>query len=224
MAIKFTGTEYIQMANSSYLNPAYITFDSWVYIDSLPNAYNSVVSKEGGGQGYTLLIKPSGKLAVYVQGVGSYDGTGTYTLSTGQWYHLAFSYSGTHLIGYVNGNIDKDVSVVGTIVHSASFLYLASSNLAGRLLRGSITESGIWNRVLSLQEIQTLYRTGCRNKIQVAGYGLQAYWRLDEGGIKGAAISGINRIIDLTGHGNYGTPYNNPIGISDILSYPEGVV
>lgn len=226
MGLKFTGTEYIQVANSSYLNPAQITFDAWIYIDSLPNSYNSIVSKEAGGTGYTLLVKSNGKLAVYIQLTGggnvNYDGSGTYTLSTGQWYHLVFTYDGINLIGYVNSQIDVTVNQAGIINHSSNVLYLANSFFGGRLWQGVITESAIWSRTLTLQEIQSLYKSACRNKIQVAGSNLQAYWRLDDV-VEGAVASGTNIIRDLSGNNNLGTPYNSPVGAQDILSYPGGV-
>jgi hypothetical protein len=223
MGLRFDGSNYISVANSVYLNPAQITFDAWIYIDSLPNAYNSVVSKEAGGAGYTLLVKSNGKLAVYLEGVGNYDGTGTFTLLTGQWYHLAFTWDGTNLIGYVNGNVDSSAAPGGTITHSTGVLLLANSFFGNRLWRGIITESAIWNRALTLQEIESLYKSACRNKIQVAGNGLQAYWRLNDV-VEGAIASGTNRIQDLTGNGNLGTPYNNPVGAQDILSYPAEVI
>jgi len=205
------GTGYVQVSNSSYLNPANITFEAWIYINSLPNSYNSVVSKEEGN-GYTLLVKSNGKLAVYLEGVGYYDGSGTYTLSTGQWYHVAFTWDGSNLIGYVNGNVDKSVGSGGTLVHSTGNLYLGNSFYGGRLFNGRIDEARIYNAGLSASIILTHYNNGKGVYGESTESNLNAGWHLDEN--TGSSAE------DYSGNGNTGTLEASPLWANGLVGYP----
>jgi hypothetical protein len=95
---------------------------AWVKFSTLPNGYNTVEAKSfASAGGRTLLIKSSGKLAVYLDTTVTYnqhvnyDGSGSNTLSAGVWYLLAYTIDGsgnTTVKGYVNGAVDG--SNVGT--------------------------------------------------------------------------------------------------------------
>jgi hypothetical protein len=100
--------------NYSYASNGFhdMTFEAWYNATAFSNSYNSIESNEAGTgcHGHTLLVKSSGKLAIYLDSGPNYDGSGSNTLSTGTWYQLAWSYKGSSgsntLTGYVNGVSD----------------------------------------------------------------------------------------------------------------------
>ncbi|MDG6949570.1 MAG: LamG domain-containing protein [Nitrososphaerota archaeon] len=154
--------QYISVADSSALRPASITVAAWVYASSFPDSYNAVVSKETSGQGYTLLVKSTGKLAVYLNGGPScnYDGSGLYALSTSTWYFLAFTYSSGTLIGYVNGVQDASVACTNAALNGATGYPLiigGSVAFTPRWWNGRLAGVSFYDRALSASEVSELY-------------------------------------------------------------------
>src|SRR5262249_39118103 len=93
MHVVQASTQYVNLGTPGSLNPSSITYEAWVNAASLPNAYNAVVSKVTSDySAYAqLFVKSNGKLSCWDLANSSvnYDGTGSYTLSPGTWYHVA---------------------------------------------------------------------------------------------------------------------------------------
>lgn len=142
------------------LSPPSITVEAWVNAVSFDNNYNSVIGYELPAKGYTMLVKSTGKLAIYTA-LGNYDGTGTYTLTAGLWYHLVMTNDATNLMGYVNGLLDNSVASGGSIVSvtGGAYFYIGQSVTASREWKGLIGEIRVYNRVLSVTEIWHNYQT-----------------------------------------------------------------
>ena len=147
----------VTIPNVASLNPNYLSFDAWVRPDSWPNAYNSVAAKEAAGQGWTLLVKNNGKLAIYLEAVGGtrvYDGTGTYTLTTGRLYHLGLTFDGITTAGYVNGLLDgSHVGAADVSDNSATDLIIGNNNPLNRPWHGPIVNPRMWDRPLIQNEM-----------------------------------------------------------------------
>jgi hypothetical protein len=163
-SIVFDGTnDYVNCGNNILINPPALTYCAWIKGNAFTNAYNSIISKaeEPPTNVATLLIKSNGKLALYVYGNGIvfYDGSGIYTLSVSNWYHLCLTYSSADgLKGYVNGNLDGSASANGSINSQTSTLYIASHpTITGRNFNGSVSNAQIYNRALTITEIQRNY-------------------------------------------------------------------
>ena len=146
--------------------PVAMSFVTWINFTSLANGYNTVYSRFVGAVDYFQFhVKSSGLLAPYVSGGVdiSYDGTGTYTLSTGTWYHLVLSFdSASGLNGYVNGKLDKNVSSLGTSLLTTGTGTIAlgyDSNTAGRTVGALWADSRVYSRALTQAEVLTLYQT-----------------------------------------------------------------
>jgi hypothetical protein len=134
-------TSSISIAASTLNDPTPITFEAWANAASFPNSYNSVEGTESGANGHTLLVKSTGKLAIYLSPGPNYDGSGSNTLSTGTWYHLAFSYSAANkLIGYVNGSQDGTSASAWTGSAASIATLIANSISASRHWNGKIDE------------------------------------------------------------------------------------
>lgn len=147
---------------------AAVTYSAWVKADTFTNAYESIVDRQTAGFTiYTeLFITSAGKLATYVKTVSGgafYDGTGTYTLTAGKWYHIAITYSTTDgLKGYVNGALDGSAIAAGDITTgtSASTYIGKSPSTASREFDGLIDDVRIYNGALNGYEIAQLYNAG----------------------------------------------------------------
>ena len=157
----------VNLGTSSSLNPTAITVEIWVNLTSLSNAYSALVSRISAGAGafHQLFVKSSGKLAIYINATGgtvNYDGTGATTLSTGRWYHLAFTYSSSAgLVGYVNGQVDGTASAAGPIITTTAGLFVGTdTNTSGRHAGGTFAHFCQYNYVVSAERILYHYLAG----------------------------------------------------------------
>jgi hypothetical protein len=160
--LTFNGsTSYVNCTNASALNPAAITISAWVNFSSLTNAYNAIVSRTPGSGYYQLFVKSNGKLAVYLNASAfvNYDGTGTYTLTTGTWYHLVVTYSSVAgLVTYVDNQVDKTVTANGALGSNTNVTTIGLDNAtAGRIPAAQIDDVRIYNRALSASDVLELY-------------------------------------------------------------------
>ena len=90
-----------------------------------------------------------------------------FLLSLDVWYNLSFTYNGSKIIFYINGdNSSSAISVIGagTVSNGASFLAfgMAGFDLTNSALafNGSIDNSRIFNRALTQEEVTALYNEG----------------------------------------------------------------
>ncbi|MFQ5531538.1 MAG: LamG domain-containing protein, partial [Candidatus Nanoarchaeia archaeon] len=75
-------------------------------------------------------------------------------LNTGQWYHLALTYNGSSLTTYVDGFQINSVPLSTMIIDSTTNLIIGASTSLNRNFNGLIDEVRLYNRALSLAEIQ----------------------------------------------------------------------
>ena len=154
-------TSEIHLGSPANLAPASaISFVAWINPTNFTPTYSSIVSyeSEAPSLGYTLLIKSTGKLAIFINSPNiSYDGTGTFTLNTDIWQHVAFTYDGSTLRGYLNGIEDANVAGTGSMGDPTDNCFLGRSHFASRLFTGAIDEAAFFNRALTANEILTLY-------------------------------------------------------------------
>lgn len=120
------------------------------------NSYNSLVSFESSGAGYTILVKSTGKLAIYVNktvGNVSFDGTGSHTLTTLKTYSLAMTWDGTTLYGYVDGVEDGTAAGAGTMATPTGTLKIGDTAFPTRNWPGTISQAMYWSRIVSRDQL-----------------------------------------------------------------------
>ncbi len=149
---KASSNSYLDFGAPSIALLKAITVVAWVKIDSLPGAYGCWFSSKPATSGY---IRSDGKLALYLSTdtTGpSYD-PGTITLSTGRWYHLAFSYDAVvGGAGYVDGVLDGTTSASNNLRTLSNTVRFGVDD-GGQYFDGTIDDLRIYNRVLSKGEI-----------------------------------------------------------------------
>ena len=99
------------------------------------------------------------------------DGNGVHLISSDslpypyQWYFSVVTYDGDSLKLYINGELDTTMLYNINLSTNLHILTIGSQNLVGTtdFFSGKIDDIGIWNRSLTLQEVQRLYTPLCRS-------------------------------------------------------------
>lgn len=164
-ALLFDGSNDTALIPESLtLSPECITVFERVKFNAFTNTFNSLWTKQKTSSPYgsAHLVKNTGKIALYIRDTAvtdyHYDGTGTHTLSTGQWYNLSFTYDKQKAIGYVNCEVDGIINAAGKglSVVSTTTDFNGSTAYASRCFNGLLSEVLIYNRALSAAEIAYL--------------------------------------------------------------------
>lgn len=87
----------------------------------------------------------------------------TQTLTTGTWFHIAYTIDGSRNQNlYVNGsNVVNNTAVSGSgTFNLTTGTYLSQASFGGRYLSGKMDEWGVWSKELTSGEVTELYNSG----------------------------------------------------------------
>jgi hypothetical protein len=178
--------DFIEVPNQPSLNPTnQITVEAWYKPTSfVGNGNNPIVDK-----GYVSHSSPyyqyhlgvtgdlyphdAGTFSFYVSagGGGAQAITSNHFWTPGNWYHIVGTYDGAHVNLYVNGVLIDSVAASGLMVDYGRNLRIgAFSNLGGSssVLPGLVDEVSIYDRALTVTEIQAIHNAGGAGKCQAA--------------------------------------------------------
>lgn len=188
MAYRFDGVDdYIDCGNVSAMNGlTEITISAWVKVSGISN-YARIISKENRNdqtQGINLKLAGPTDHGSQLGAFGSNIRTGAVTPSVYSdvvpvldfWYHVVLVYDGTQqansdkAIMYLDGALNPTVytsTLPSILSNSNASLWFGniSPNPTVFPFNGTIDDIGIWNRVLTVEEIEILY-SGCLDSIQ----------------------------------------------------------
>jgi hypothetical protein len=167
-SIVFDGTnDYVDVSNSTSLNPTTISIGAWFYLNSLVTNQN-IISK-----GFTSVAEPFVQYTLKmldsspfntIQIQTSIGGTrqtltSATTLTTGVWYYAVGTYDGSTLRMFINGIQDANtISSSGTITSYNTPLQVGRWGTQGnQYLNGRIATAQIYNRALSAAEVAQNY-------------------------------------------------------------------
>jgi hypothetical protein len=215
-AIDLDGTgDYVTTPVGLVNNLSTGTIETWVYLDSLDSetiftkqhdgtntyAVFSVghTSNTGGGH----LDGTDGK--VYFRGLNA-GGTleSETTLQTGQWYHLAITFTGSEARLYINGDLDKtqsgDFAIPDdTAGGAANESRIGSWKGVSSDLDGKVGDFRVWNDVRTSDEVAQNFNHALTGNES----GLLANYQFEE-------IDGTNSIVDSSPNANTGTTGGGP--------------
>ncbi len=184
-AMSFTGG-YVDVPNEASLNPASTwTLETWVKLSGTGVQHGLIEKYDGGAMyGYLLRVTSGNKLMAGLVTAGSTSGgtyvTGSTSLTSGVWYHVAATCNRTGQIKlYVNGVNDGSGNVTGTIPTNpavASLKIGARGNDAGERLSGQMDEVRVW----SIERTQNDIQATRKQSLSGSETGLQAYYRFEE--------------------------------------------
>src|SRR6185295_8308444 len=142
-----------------------MTLEAWVRPASL-TGWQTILYKERPGTepGLTWGLYSSDNNAppaVYAASAANAWGhsTGTSVLALNTWTHLAGTYDGATLRLYVNGTLVRSTAFAGSMLVSPAPLRIGGNSISvpfgGQFFKGLIDEVRIYNRALTLTEIQS---------------------------------------------------------------------
>lgn len=189
-----------------------LTIEAWVKPESLPTSGNTVAFAgkydfDNNQRSYYLgyaNVAGTGKLRFVTSNACTsfVEGDLAYTLTTGTWYHIAASKSGSTVTFYVNGTLVGTASVdAGQCNSNAKFAVGALiANSAALNFDGLIDDVRLWSVARSGVQISANMSTALTG----AESGLAAYYKLD------------NLYTDATANGNTLTASGSPAFSSDV--------
>jgi hypothetical protein len=136
-----------------------LTIEAWVYPTTSGSWRNVLIKEQTGGEVYNLYANadtnaPAAYLApASLPGV-ALDARGSAALPLNTWSHLAATYDGTTLRLYVNGSLVGSRAVASALVTSTGALRIGGNSVWGEFFTGRIDEVRLYNRALSVAEIQ----------------------------------------------------------------------
>jgi len=218
-SVDLDGTDdVINVGNITAINSASnISISGWFNASNFPHSsYNSLW---GGGAGsgqhtsrFWLSCNNGSSFRIFFGTSTNY--AFSYTISTGQWYHVVFTIDGSTAKLYVNG------SQAGSTITNAPSLTSESGNnfeFGGNptyrpyLWEGLIDETAIFNSTLSSSDVTTIYNSGV--PAPLTSYSPVGWWRMGENdGGTGTTIT------DQGSGGNDGTLTNGPTFSSSVPS------
>jgi len=174
-AFHFDGSTYIKAA-SVLGGYSTATVSSWVKFDSFSSPWdNSTIVKDDWNAGGPIHFGTSQRVLAAQTAPGGYAGVfGTQTLSTGQWYHFAFTFNGTSsnpfLRLYVNGDeVGSQAISAGALSSSPSGIMSFGAKLnpfgtpidpGDQNLKGDMDGLAFFNTDLSGSEIKSISNAG----------------------------------------------------------------
>ncbi|MCX6746681.1 MAG: LamG domain-containing protein, partial [Candidatus Pacearchaeota archaeon] len=197
-ALQFDGiNDYINASNSNIFN-LNDSFTVSVWFKTLPSgSYGVLVGRantdfylDTGEKGfYLVVVNNSGDYLTFNIG-GSLNSHGLYSTAVhdNQWHHAVGVRNGTIYYLYLDGVWQETESfTIGDMSAPNESLLIGRSRSSGYYFNGSIDEVMIWNRALSLQEINATYQTGTYKlyknftELPTGNYNYTAY-AIDEAG------------------------------------------
>nr|WP_315233280.1 LamG-like jellyroll fold domain-containing protein [uncultured Flavobacterium sp.] len=154
--------DYVRIGNSNEL-PAAFSVMTWIRPNStntLGNERTILSKKSAAGNGYQIVLQNDNKVRFEW-----YDGSAVLrtaitntVLPNAKWHNIAFTYAFNTLSIYIDGVLEKTVTMTGnpgtsTGIFSIGGQYI-TKNAINNLFKGDIDELRMWNRVLTATEIQ----------------------------------------------------------------------
>ncbi len=165
-SLAFDGTDdYVSIGNTTSTNfsgTAPFSIAAWIKPATV-SGEDTIFSKFNGGvSGEYLLELSDGKLYFHRE-VSPYAVTGSTTLSTGTWYHVAAVYDGTNIQVFLNGRADSSTQASGSISSTSNSVligsYLSSSSPA-YFFSGQIDDLRVYNYGLTTTQLKALMNQG----------------------------------------------------------------
>ena len=209
-----SSTQYIDLTNTGFpTGNASRTISAWIKSDSTGQNNEQGILRYGTTATRQLfmmsLAASSGQLRV-----ATYADDFTYStadLRDDAWHHVALTYDGTSIKGYVDGSYVgvETNTLVNTTANSPA---IGNWNGAGFTFNGAISNVLLYTESLTDANILTLYNNGTP---QTTPYGSPfGWWKLDN------LVTGIQ---DSGSGGNNGTLVNSPLLISTDVKAGSGI-
>ncbi len=160
-ALEFHGSgDYVNCGNDPIFNVTdEMTVAAWVNIGTVPADWTGIVTK--GDDAWRLsTVARTTQMHFAVTGAPDYRSiNGNTVLTTGAWHYVVGTYDGTNIRLYIDGVEDSasPAPYAGRIATTGHNVWIGgNSDRPGREFDGVIDEVAIWNRALSIGEVEWL--------------------------------------------------------------------
>jgi len=244
--VDFDGADdYLQLGNFNNLGTSDCSFSFWVNLDSATNVTFAGKFQDNSNR---VIFYTNGANQIATQGrVGgnyawNFTGTGTPVLLTpylNKWTHIAFCIDrSANLLIFINGELKSTTSISSTAstnVDNTGNWFFGQSN--GSFLNGQMSQSGMWNKALTANEVSSLYNHGLPVDLNTnqAAYtsssNLVGYWRMGSGTLDAYPLIADQTNATLgnsiwdgasgseTGWANFGNNTHQTVGDALLITY-----
>ncbi|MBI2542782.1 MAG: tail fiber domain-containing protein [Candidatus Aenigmarchaeota archaeon] len=202
-ALLFDGTaDYVSLASSSSLNfisGGEYTFEAWIKANNVGGGGGGtghfIALKSNTGNGFIFKIGQTSTLRIGNTTSAS-DVLGATTLSTGKWYHAAFTKAGSTVRLYLDGIQDASGTIIfASNTEDALTVSSTGSGFSADSFDGIIDEVKVYTRALTPEEIRTQYLGGLQSHGTITA---------DKFRIMNTS-SNVSFFVDITGNVGIGT-------------------
>jgi len=202
-ALSFNGTSTSVNAgtSSSFNLTGQFTIEGWFKVSSFTDGWQAIVTK-GDGAWRVQRYNGTDNLDFGTNGLSNQDLQGSANVNDGDWHHFAAVYDGSNKYLYVDGTLDAEAAVTGSLSTDSYAVSIGSNaQVSSRNFDGLIDEVRIWNAALDSTTIQEWMN---RNIAAYHPYysSLVGYWQCNDG--SGTIAH------DASGHGFNGTLVGSP--------------
>ena len=158
-ALSFDGTnDWVTISDSAWLDLTNrMTLEAWVYPTVLSGWQTILLKEQPSELIYAMYANSDANVPnghVYISG-SEQHAAGTAQLAANSWSHVALVYDGAQLRLYVNGTQVGSKAQTGNITTSTGVLGIGGNSVWGEYFKGRMDEVRVYNRALSLAELQT---------------------------------------------------------------------
>ena len=197
-AISFDGTDdYISRAD--ILGATY-TICGWVNFDSIDDSSWEHLF----GEVYAGLLAKASSFSFYYRNDSPYTLTGSWSISSGSWVHLAVTNSSTTKSVFLNGVREGTVSDSSS--YNATGDFQIGRSITGEFVDGLMSQVAVWSSALTDAQITEIYNLGRRDTDLTTSYStnMVAYYLLNPSH-SSPDITGSDGIEDRSGNDNHAT-------------------
>jgi hypothetical protein len=183
-------TDKVAIPSGIWSGLSAVTVAAWFKLDTAQSNRNIIGGWATGGLQILTRLQSSGALQCYIYASGAVGGNVNLTAGTGTWTHMAMTYNGSTMVGYLDGVAGSTTyspsGAVNTPTTPVPAIGYGGSGSA-YAIDGLIADARTYDRALSAGEIADL-----ASGTHVAS-GLIGWWILDD-----------DDVLDYSGEGNDG--------------------
>lgn len=164
-----------------------ITVMAWTYMDEAAPVGDEriIVSKGGWGANdlpYELTETAGGIIYWQFHDANGHDGCAPASPATGEWHHLAGTYDGDSMLGYIDGAEACEDVYEGELPENLTDVVVGERANGGRYYHGMLDEVAIFNRALTEDEVAEAMG-GLARDVRAEGKLTTAWGSLKVGGL-----------------------------------------
>ena len=211
-SVSFDGTDdFMSVPSNASLNTSGDwSFSCWLYADDL-SQFKALGARRTGGNSWQISVNASSSLDLYLFSAASAQFQSNSTLSTGQWFHVAFTVAVGVTDGvkmYINGTVQSNTGTTSTSSNNANYGMTFGDNTRSRFWNGELDEIAMFHTALSASDIATLRGGASAGTLglpaDISSLNPVAWWRMGDGTEAGSGTT----VYDMSANSNNGTLYN----------------